>query len=897
MNCICSRALQLRGALEAKYDKSKVPICLEQICSELRMSPDSHIMRVPRSLVNDNKSMERNQKKDTSLNHWLRSSGRSSQFDHLESDFAKIPNARMTQERAVDILQTFEKGHQSLLKSCFLMKSFKDEKMKNRLEEAKLDAKALLASPAGPSSAGATNFSFSLVPLSTNASKTALMPLDCDIGLSGCLFPLIIQDRASQRIGALVRSWLARIKVKRMKLSTDRFLGLVKIQDLKEFAVKSPSIVTEETRINECTLLTQRRHEQDVAKHADHLLNELRTVEGEILFDRAIALRRKWILSYWRAKGKLPVSMDLFDEADIERLEMKLPTLAEEDVLKQEQNAEKDKQKKDNTKNIASKVPGPVILPDGRVLPGSIPSDLAPSFGVHCLLESALDEWSKLWRGLDDFSVNFDQTFDLQVGRYFAKRVLEHEISLKAQSFIEDELSNLHEMYTGDEGSSAASKKSSKASKSSSKSSSKKAKIKKCCSGQSACPPNPDEALADLVMDGLCIKFAPADLYSDFIPPRSGMSSSNATDPGLPDIPGSKSFLGARPPAASLLRVITDQILMPLSSVEIRKESPFACRSALLYGPPGCGKSLIARAIAASVNALFIDLSPSKISGKYVEKGRAGAAELVHRAFTVAQSFAPAVIYFDQAEMIFANASARKKAGLKENCPSRIKKELLSHLKKINPSSPNCSEGDRVIFIGAARQAFAETETKDMNAFFELMLPVPLPDSLARAQLWKRALCMTASKAWNAALASHSNIPGMLTDHTVLPPGFSVERHVGGGLYEETLAALCRVSEGYSASSIFDAVKKVCTVSRLRRLMEGDKRNRQMSLQNQMNGESGEDDQHEVLVRVQADVPDGFEFKAREFAAALANMKSWTPEEQRVFIDPSYVIAKSKKGK
>ena len=70
--------------------------------------------------------------------------------------------------------------------------------------------------------------------------------------------------------------------------------------------------------------------------------------------------------------------------------------------------------------------------------------------------------------------------------------------------------------------------------------------------------------------------------------------------------------------------------------------------SILLYGPPGCGKTLIARAIAGESDARFLSVSPEEILDKY-----AGEAEKRLRVFfDEARSDPPAILFFDDFDVL-----------------------------------------------------------------------------------------------------------------------------------------------------------------------------------------------------------------------------------------------------
>ena len=73
----------------------------------------------------------------------------------------------------------------------------------------------------------------------------------------------------------------------------------------------------------------------------------------------------------------------------------------------------------------------------------------------------------------------------------------------------------------------------------------------------------------------------------------------------------------------------------------------------LLYGPPGCGKTMIAQATAKESNARFINLNISSLTSKwYGESNRLSSA-----VFTLARKIAPCIIFIDEVDTFLRNRS------------------------------------------------------------------------------------------------------------------------------------------------------------------------------------------------------------------------------------------------
>lgn len=74
----------------------------------------------------------------------------------------------------------------------------------------------------------------------------------------------------------------------------------------------------------------------------------------------------------------------------------------------------------------------------------------------------------------------------------------------------------------------------------------------------------------------------------------------------------------------------------------------------LLFGPPGCGKTLLAKAVAAESGANFISVKGPELLNKYVgESERA-----VRQVFERARASAPCVIFFDELDSLCSRRTA-----------------------------------------------------------------------------------------------------------------------------------------------------------------------------------------------------------------------------------------------
>ncbi|KAL7519732.1 hypothetical protein ACHAWX_004490 [Stephanocyclus meneghinianus] len=144
----------------------------------------------------------------------------------------------------------------------------------------------------------------------------------------------------------------------------------------------------------------------------------------------------------------------------------------------------------------------------------------------------------------------------------------------------------------------------------------------------------------------------------------------------------------------------------------------------LLYGPPGCGKSMLVRALANTVGARFLVVSPSCLLRKYV-----GETNLNVRAlFSAAAKISPCVIFVDELDGLF-----RERGGEDHDVSRDLKTEFLqlwdgirhNHLQ--GSATPSSST---VLVIGATNRPF------DVDPAFLRRMPrrifIGLPDYEAR---------------------------------------------------------------------------------------------------------------------------------------------------------------------
>ena len=116
---------------------------------------------------------------------------------------------------------------------------------------------------------------------------------------------------------------------------------------------------------------------------------------------------------------------------------------------------------------------------------------------------------------------------------------------------------------------------------------------------------------------------------------------------------------------------VEDPLTNPEQFVEVGIEPP---TGVLLHGPPGTGKTMLAKAVANETDATFIKMAGSELVQKFIGEG----AKLVRDLFELARQHEPAVIFIDEIDAIAAKRTESKTSGDAE--VQRTMMQLLSEM-------------------------------------------------------------------------------------------------------------------------------------------------------------------------------------------------------------------------
>jgi SpoVK/Ycf46/Vps4 family AAA+-type ATPase len=171
----------------------------------------------------------------------------------------------------------------------------------------------------------------------------------------------------------------------------------------------------------------------------------------------------------------------------------------------------------------------------------------------------------------------------------------------------------------------------------------------------------------------------------------------------------------------SVKEEIRMKILYPLKNPDLFKAyGKKAGGGVLLYGPPGCGKTLISRATAGEIDANFLSIGIHQILDLYIGESEKN----LHRIFELARDNAPTILFFDEVDALAADRrDLRKSAG------RTLINQFLAEM------DGNVAGNDGVLILGATNAPWHIDPAFRRPGRFDRILFVPPPDEAARVSV------------------------------------------------------------------------------------------------------------------------------------------------------------------
>ena len=142
----------------------------------------------------------------------------------------------------------------------------------------------------------------------------------------------------------------------------------------------------------------------------------------------------------------------------------------------------------------------------------------------------------------------------------------------------------------------------------------------------------------------------------------------------------------------------------------------------LLYGPPGCGKTLMARATAGEIDAAFFSVGLHQVLDMYIGESE----QKLHKIFELARKAAPAVLFFDETDALAAD-----RRDMRQSAGRNLINQFLSELDGAQANN------DGLLILGATNAPWHLDGAFLRPGRFDRIIFVPPPDAGARAEIAK----------------------------------------------------------------------------------------------------------------------------------------------------------------
>ncbi|XP_028804183.1 uncharacterized protein LOC114759219 isoform X2 [Neltuma alba] len=169
---------------------------------------------------------------------------------------------------------------------------------------------------------------------------------------------------------------------------------------------------------------------------------------------------------------------------------------------------------------------------------------------------------------------------------------------------------------------------------------------------------------------------------------------------------------------------LNELVMLPLQRPELFSKGQLTkpCKGILLFGPPGVGKTMLAKAVATEAGANFINISMSSITSKWFGEGE----KYVKAVFSLASKIAPSVIFVDEVDSMLGR---RENPGEHE-AMRKMKNEFM-----VNWDGLCTKDNERILVLAATNRPFDLDDAVIRRLPRRLM--VSLPDAPNREKILK----------------------------------------------------------------------------------------------------------------------------------------------------------------